>query len=59
MAKQKKGQAQGNPGEGGGGGRKGGIKQELTGRQKAAIFLVTLGSEISCGNFQAPPGRGN
>jgi flagellar motor switch protein FliG len=52
MAKQKKGQGQGNPGEGGGGGRKGGIKQELTGRQKAAIFLVTLGSEISAEIFK-------
>jgi flagellar motor switch protein FliG len=31
---------------------KGGIKQELTGRQKAAIFLVTLGSEISAEIFK-------
>jgi len=36
----------------GGGGRKGGIKKDLTGRQKAAIFLVTLGSEISSEIFK-------
>jgi len=36
----------------GGGAKKGGIKQELTGRQKAAIFLVTLGSEISSEIFK-------
>ncbi len=42
MAKQK--------GGGGGGGKK--SKQELTGRQKAAIFMVTLGSEISSEIFK-------
>ncbi|MFW6380854.1 MAG: flagellar motor switch protein FliG, partial [Spirochaetota bacterium] len=31
----------------GGGSKKSGLKKELTGRQKAAIFLVTVGSEIS------------
>jgi len=35
----------------GGGGRKGG-KRDLNGRQKAAIFLVTLGSEISSEVFK-------
>lgn len=32
--------------------KKSGIKKELTGRQKAAIFLVTLGSEISAEIFK-------
>ena len=35
-----------------GGGGKGKIKKDLTGRQKAAIFLVTLGSEISSEIFK-------
>jgi flagellar motor switch protein FliG len=34
------------------GGKKGGMKKELTGRQKAAIFLVTVGSEISAEIFK-------
>lgn len=34
------------------GGKKGGVKKDLTGRQKAAIFLVTLGSEISSEIFK-------
>ncbi len=34
------------------GGKKGGIRKDLTGRQKAAIFLVTLGSEISSEIFK-------
>jgi len=34
------------------GGKKGGVKKALTGRQKAAIFLVTLGSEISSEIFK-------
>jgi flagellar motor switch protein FliG len=32
--------------------KKGGVKKQLTGRQKAAIFLVTLGSEISSEIFK-------
>ena len=32
--------------------KKGGIRKELTGRQKAAIFLVTVGSEISAEIFR-------
>jgi flagellar motor switch protein FliG len=32
--------------------KKGGIRKELTGRQKAAIFLVTVGSEISSEIFK-------
>lgn len=32
--------------------KKSGIKKELTGRQKAAVFLVTLGSEISSEIFK-------
>ncbi len=32
--------------------KKGGHKKELTGRQKAAVFLVTLGSEISSEIFK-------
>jgi flagellar motor switch protein FliG len=43
--------AGGGPG-GGAGGKKGGVKKQLTGRQKAAIFLVTLGSEISSEIFK-------
>ena len=35
-----------------GGTKKGGLKKELTGRQKAAIFLVTVGSEISAEIFK-------
>jgi len=39
---------------GGGGGKKpGGHKKELSGRQKAAVFLVTLGSEISSEIFKS------
>ena len=34
------------------GAKKGGVKKQLTGRQKAAIFLVTLGSEISSEIFK-------
>ncbi len=48
MAKQGKAAAQGA----GGGAPKKGIKKDLTGRQKAAIFLVTLGSEISSEIFK-------
>lgn len=33
-------------------GKKGGVRKDLTGRQKAAIFLVTLGSEISSEIFK-------
>ena len=36
----------------GGGGKKSGLKKELTGRQKAAVFLVTIGSEISAEIFK-------
>ncbi len=36
----------------GGGAKKGGHKKDLSGRQKAAIFLVTLGSEISSEIFK-------
>ena len=32
--------------------KKSGIRKELTGRQKAAIFLVTVGSEISAEIFR-------
>ncbi len=32
--------------------KKGGVRKELTGRQKAAIFLVTIGSEISADIFK-------
>lgn len=39
-------------GEQAAGGKKGGVKKQLTGRQKAAIFLVTLGSEISSEIFK-------
>ena len=35
-----------------GGSKKSGLKKELTGRQKAAIFLVTIGSEISAEIFK-------
>ncbi len=48
MAKQGKAAAQGAAG----GAPKKGIKKDLTGRQKAAIFLVTLGSEISSEIFK-------
>jgi flagellar motor switch protein FliG len=41
-----------NPVVGGGSGKKSGLKKELTGRQKAAIFLVTVGSEISAEIFK-------
>ncbi|MBN1686239.1 MAG: flagellar motor switch protein FliG [Spirochaetales bacterium] len=34
------------------GSKKSGIKKDLTGRQKAAVFLVTLGSEISSEIFK-------
>jgi len=45
------------PGKGGGaaaggGEKKSGHKKELTGRQKAAIFLVTVGSEVSAEIFK-------
>jgi flagellar motor switch protein FliG len=33
-------------------GKKGGMRKELTGRQKAAVFLVTVGSEISSEIFK-------
>ncbi|MEM5948663.1 flagellar motor switch protein FliG [Spirochaetia bacterium 38H-sp] len=33
-------------------GKKSGVKRELTGRQKAAIFLVTIGSELSAEIFK-------
>jgi flagellar motor switch protein FliG len=33
-------------------GKKGGTRKDLTGRQKAAVFLVTLGSEISSEIFK-------
>jgi flagellar motor switch protein FliG len=46
MAKQNAGTAAS------GGGKKSGMKKELTGRQKAAIFLVTVGSEISSEIFK-------
>lgn len=36
----------------GAGSKKPGVKKDLTGRQKAAIFLVTLGSEISSEIFK-------
>ena len=49
MAKQGKPQVQGG---GGGAAPKKGLKKDLTGRQKAAIFLVTLGSEISSEIFK-------
>jgi len=32
--------------------KKGGVRKDLTGRQKAAIFLVTIGSEISADIFK-------
>ncbi|WP_319561877.1 flagellar motor switch protein FliG [Marispirochaeta sp.] len=48
MAKQAKAQTQGASGAA----PKKGLKKELTGRQKAAIFLVTLGSEISSEIFK-------
>ncbi len=35
-----------------GGGKKSSVKKQLTGRQKAAVFLVTLGSEISSEIFK-------
>jgi len=47
MAKQTAGSV-----AGGGGSKKSGLKKELTGRQKAAIFLVTVGSEISSEIFK-------
>ncbi len=45
MAKQTAGSAAG-------GSKKGGLKKDLTGRQKAAVFLVTIGSEISAEIFK-------
>ena len=48
MAKQGKASAAGTTV----GGSKKGLKKDLTGRQKAAIFLVTLGSEISSEIFK-------
>ena len=41
------------PSGGGGGKKSGGHKKELSGRQKAAVFLVTLGSEISSEIFKS------
>lgn len=35
-----------------GGSKKSGVRKELTGRQKAAVFLVTVGSEISSEIFK-------
>ncbi|TFH04695.1 MAG: flagellar motor switch protein FliG [Spirochaetales bacterium] len=35
-----------------GGSKKGSLRKELTGRQKAAVFLVTIGSEISAEIFK-------
>jgi len=32
--------------------KKGGVRKDLNGRQKAAIFLVTIGSEISADIFK-------
>jgi flagellar motor switch protein FliG len=57
MARAQRGQAaQAQQSSGGGGGgssrRSGGQRKELSGRQKAAIFLVTLGSEISSEIFK-------
>jgi flagellar motor switch protein FliG len=49
MAKQAAAQAAPAAGTGG---KKPGIKRDLTGRQKAAVFLVTLGSEISSEIFK-------
>lgn len=48
MAKQTQAPAGAPPASG----KKGGIRKELTGRQKAAIFLVTVGSEISSEIFK-------
>ncbi len=42
----------GGAASGGGGEKKSGHKKELTGRQKAAIFLVTVGSEVSAEIFK-------
>ena len=50
MAKQAVGQMA--PAPGSGIGKKSGVRKDLTGRQKAAIFLVTLGSEISSEIFK-------
>ncbi|MDR1625244.1 MAG: flagellar motor switch protein FliG [Spirochaetia bacterium] len=36
----------------GGGGKKGGHRKDLNGKQKAAIFLVTIGSEVSAEIFK-------
>jgi flagellar motor switch protein FliG len=55
MATAKKSQAQAAPAPGGQAKKGGGglhNKKELTGRQKAAIFLVTLGSEVSSEIFK-------
>ena len=49
MSDQKAAAAAKGAAKGGGGARKGGAKdyKSLTGRQKAAIFLVSLGSDVS------------
>ena len=49
MAKQ---QAAAPPAPSPSGGKKGGVRKDLTGRQKAAVFLVSLGSEISSEIFK-------
>ena len=36
----------------GGGKRGGGIKKQLTGRQKAGVFIITLGHEVSSEIFK-------
>lgn len=51
MAKQTRAAPAGAP-PAGASSKKGGIQKDLTGRQKAAIFLVTVGSEISAEIFK-------
>ncbi len=51
MAKDKA-PASAQAGGAGGGGKKGKGSKDLTGRQKAAVFLVTIGSEISAEIFK-------
>ena len=48
MAKQQAAPPAPSPGTG----KKGGVRKDLTGRQKAAVFLVSLGSEISSEIFK-------
>jgi flagellar motor switch protein FliG len=50
MAKQAVGQMA--PAPGSAVGKKSGVRKDMTGRQKAAVFLVTLGSEISSEIFK-------